>query len=149
MLTCLLLIPQIPDQKGQAGLRQPQWWLGPGVHGWPGTELSCSDPGEGVLQGKSPEPDASQQDAPSRDSWLRSVVPIPFPNLICITCCVAVFGVLSPYLCFFFLTQGHLSPMGMVHHHYFSAIVDTRIMPLIPSVFIIKPLKNTDHFFVS
>ena len=43
ILTWPLLVPQIPDQKGQAGLRQPQWALGPGVHGWPWIELSCSE----------------------------------------------------------------------------------------------------------
>ena len=47
------------------------------------------------------------------------------------------------YVCF---AKGHVSPMGMVHHHCFSAIADTWIMQLSPSVN--KFFKNVDSFFV-
>lgn len=97
---------------------------------WNWTELLQSQ-GQDVFRECHLSPSTSQQDAPySPCSWLLSGTPVPSLNLICIGCFVIVFGVVS-------IIYGHVSPMGTAHH-YFSAIVDTWMMQLIPWIFIIK-----------
>lgn len=107
---------------------------------------AAPSPGAGVPQERSPEPDASQRDAPSPCSRLPSADPVPSLNLSFQFCAVLLlYLVLFPviYVCF---TKGHLSPMGMACHHCPSAIVNTWVMQLISSVFVIKLFKKCRPF---